>query len=427
MADAIAVFEPGHQTSIPPHDVYFAFASGRFAYDCVSCGAKCCRGFGYLVTDQKELSLQTQMRRHLPLFAAETINNGIRHEYIGNCQPGCFFLSADNRCEIHAEHGYSAKPETCRLFPFNNICRVGRFLVVAPAAGVCPLQVVEPGHSNDCSDHDQLLAGMSAQGLKARIPAISCVEGHADDVIATERQVLALSEERLVHADYVTFLAMQLEITSSDTTATSSTSAVGRWIERAADLLGTPNADQIGNDATLIRAMIASTPYLRSRMVFMDPTVSRSPDRVSVRPSQVPYALLLLYLLVEAARLTGMKVITFQTVAKIQTDFAPLAWLFGESDSVMVWRRFVPIDTAGLTNADTKAAFAEISRRLQYSQQSKRPTALLDIVTQHLPADAFARVLFLKQLAQAVAGRIVPIDRLATMPTREAQQVTPLV
>ena len=31
----------------------------------------------------------------------------------------CIFLTADNLCRIHAEHGYTEKPLSCQLFPFS--------------------------------------------------------------------------------------------------------------------------------------------------------------------------------------------------------------------------------------------------------------------------------------------------------------------
>ncbi len=34
-----------------------------------------------------------------------------------------FFLTAENRCSVEERAGHDAKPETCRLFPFNNILR----------------------------------------------------------------------------------------------------------------------------------------------------------------------------------------------------------------------------------------------------------------------------------------------------------------
>jgi len=44
---------------IPSERVHFAFASGRFAYDCVGCQAHCCRGFGY------ELRVGSELRAHV--------------------------------------------------------------------------------------------------------------------------------------------------------------------------------------------------------------------------------------------------------------------------------------------------------------------------------------------------------------------------
>ena len=112
--------------------IYFPFPSGRLGYDCVTCQAKCCRGFGYMTTVGAELDRQFEMRPTLPLFVSppDPRTSGGQVS-IGNCAPGCFFLADDGRCDIHRERGFAAKPETCRLFPFNNFRRVGRFLIVA--------------------------------------------------------------------------------------------------------------------------------------------------------------------------------------------------------------------------------------------------------------------------------------------------------
>jgi hypothetical protein len=79
----IALGERDRETFIEPEDVYFSFASGRLAYDCVSCNAKCCRGFGYLVTGSKEVALQIEMRRQLPLFVATSGNQRSRPGFRG--------------------------------------------------------------------------------------------------------------------------------------------------------------------------------------------------------------------------------------------------------------------------------------------------------------------------------------------------------
>src|SRR6476659_5582028 len=95
-------------TTITRDDVYFTFADGRLAYDCVTCSAKCCRGFGYLITSREGLGRHLELRRALPLFVSRGAKHDAHHAEVKNCAPGCFFLADDGNCEVHAEHGYEA-------------------------------------------------------------------------------------------------------------------------------------------------------------------------------------------------------------------------------------------------------------------------------------------------------------------------------
>lgn len=133
----LASTEPA--VTIAPENVYFPFESGRLSYDCEQCGAKCCRGYGYALSTS-ELAVQLRIRPALRFFVDAGLPQSRLHQ-IGNCPPSCFFLDADARCAIHSLHGYRVKPETCRLFPFNQLRICDPYLIVLPHDEICPLGV----------------------------------------------------------------------------------------------------------------------------------------------------------------------------------------------------------------------------------------------------------------------------------------------
>ena len=93
----------GRSLHIDPAKVYFTFSAGRLSYDCLKCGSKCCRGFGYSIGSGIEYEKQASMRKALPLFVAPAVSRGSSHIHISNVAPGCFFLANDGRCEVHTE------------------------------------------------------------------------------------------------------------------------------------------------------------------------------------------------------------------------------------------------------------------------------------------------------------------------------------
>lgn len=157
-----------HQASppvdIPSDNVYFAFASGRLSYDCVTCNAKCCRGHGYLLQRRDELQRHLAIRPHLKYFIDHAGKESRRQLLVKNCPPACFFLNTHGLCTLHVEDGYDAKPETCRLFPFNVLRRVANYVVVTPHSSLCPLEISSLGAERPESTHQELLKAMASQG-----------------------------------------------------------------------------------------------------------------------------------------------------------------------------------------------------------------------------------------------------------------------
>ncbi len=76
------------RATIPASNVYFAFCDGDFEFDCVTCGAQCCRGFGFFASKAEATRVATLApgTRH---FMDEVTPNGGR--VVSNFAPGCFF------------------------------------------------------------------------------------------------------------------------------------------------------------------------------------------------------------------------------------------------------------------------------------------------------------------------------------------------
>ena len=59
VSGSIVVTHSGRTTAISRDRVYFAFGDGRLAYDCVTCGAQCCRHHDF------EALVDPELQRHL--------------------------------------------------------------------------------------------------------------------------------------------------------------------------------------------------------------------------------------------------------------------------------------------------------------------------------------------------------------------------
>lgn len=174
--------------------MYFAFADGRLHYDCMSCGAACCRGHGYTLSIGAEVNQHLEGRSALRFFMTTSGLASSSRVFVDNCPPSCFFLTDTGHCRIHVDRGHRFKPETCRLFPFNRLRRLGAFLVVAPHLSLCPLQVTPPGVRSRTSSHDTLLEALADQGVATKIPDGVAPNGHLDHTVMVEREIVELSE-----------------------------------------------------------------------------------------------------------------------------------------------------------------------------------------------------------------------------------------
>src|SRR5690606_4255242 len=115
-----------------------------------------------------------------------------------NPRDRCWFLSDDGWCRIERDHGRSAKPASCRLFPFNRVFRLGDTTIVDYNAVICPLRA----YPADVSDEDVGLSGrVTHDEVWADIAAVDdpSVVGtalpdipNADTWLARERSIAAV-------------------------------------------------------------------------------------------------------------------------------------------------------------------------------------------------------------------------------------------
>ena len=131
-------------------DAYFTWPDRGLRYECRGCGA-CCKGLGIGIdVAGGQLAQLVGKRPELAVFvrkrgAATTAFNP---------RDRCWFLADDGLCRVEVEDGRSAKPASCRLFPFNRVFRAGELLVVDYNSVICPLRIAD----GDGVPHAEVLA-----------------------------------------------------------------------------------------------------------------------------------------------------------------------------------------------------------------------------------------------------------------------------
>ena len=165
----------------PIDHVYFTWPDRRFRYDCRGCGA-CCKGHGIGLDVAGGQLVQLLARR--PAIAAFLRRRGDAITAL-NPRDRCWFLADDGLCRIEVEDGRTAKPASCRLFPFNRVFRIGPYTIVDYNSVICPLRVADDGtsHAEVAAITDPTVVGTP---LAARDPA---AEGTA--FVDTERAIAA--------------------------------------------------------------------------------------------------------------------------------------------------------------------------------------------------------------------------------------------
>ncbi len=160
--------------------LHFAFADSAIGYDCVECGARCCKGLGFALGSDELIPLLTRAPGLAPF--AQPVRGAV---HMLDLEDGCWALAADGQCGIEREHGRAAKPSTCRLFPVNRLVRMGATIVVDVQLTHCPLVDARTRPRTvirwDEVARDLEAAGVGAIAIDGRPPA-----GVPDDWLARE-------------------------------------------------------------------------------------------------------------------------------------------------------------------------------------------------------------------------------------------------
>lgn len=400
---------------MPRDRTYFAFASGRFDYDCVSCGFTCCRGHGYQVHAGDELHGQVRGRPALAIFLERKDSEGRGILNVLNCKPSCFFLNSDGRCDIQRTDGYVSKPETCRLFPFNYLRHVEHYLVVAPHLGLCPLRVAPDGGTAGASCHDNLFADMATQGVHAGIPAATGLVRDVSALVALERSIVSMSEEYLSAAAYEAFVAAQCDATRDASIwnvcrtapAVPTREETWRWLRLVCEVLGACPRPEYAEHPTLIRTMVASTPALRSLLVFRQP--DRMPGHSIVPLERVPYVLLALHTLAALALEAGMTAVSYQTLMGLYRDHGPLLRMLAYVDCVMTWHPAGVVELAMDGGPDNQRRYIRIIQAIMST--AAIPRSLGRILCDNATQEQLDRSVFLRAVARRLADRLVPVSQ----------------
>jgi len=301
----IRLWHSGSPGEVSDSEVAFAFASGRLAYDCARCGAKCCRGYGYAASSTGELAYQLSVSPHLALFVDGSISHSTRQLHVLNSPSGCCFLQENGMCGVQVRGGYGVKPETCRLFPFNDLLRLGRFLIVRPHVGLCPIDVVQTDGHAPASLYATLLAELGLKGVQAQVPHCRDIGTEPDILVENEGRITTESEKYFSAADVMGYLASQDAIWEAQSRRVAPNMSTAAMVALCADLLSTPPAEKLGHDADLLRTFIAVTPALRSRLILRSVSAPDAPQFASVNVCDAGRALLTLYLIVSLPRFDG--------------------------------------------------------------------------------------------------------------------------
>ncbi len=401
--------------------VYFAFPSGRLGYDCVICGAKCCRGFGYLVSNGHELLHQLERRPHIRYFLDRA--EGSTHRAM-NAAPACFFLATDATCEVHSSAGYEAKPETCRLFPFNNMRLAGSYLIVAPHVSLCPLEVRAAGTVSDQSSHETLFGEIARRGISSRIMRCDGIVGDLDRLVALERRIVALSAAGERERSFTEFIDVQTKLTreagfesavsheGSGGPPTTSASA-GEMLAMMCRVLGLRATELDTAGAPACDTVVVMTPFLRSQLLFVE---ARAADSGIAAPSvleigRVPNMILATYAVAQLAHLAGMRTITFLTVSKLFSEYPDLIWMLAHLDEALQWKDDRQLDLTVDREAPFHLQYLRFTRALLPARQRRAPQALGDLLLEHNTCEGLEQVKFLKFVASRVRRDAVSCAR----------------
>lgn len=420
-------------SDISTENVFFTFPSGSLAYDCQWCNSWCCRGHGYLLNKAVEAPMHLQSRPNLHVFLNHEGNDSSKSSLeVINCPPGCFFLSTDGLCGIQKDHDLAAKPEACRLFPFNRIRRIGGYLLVSPHPSLCPLEFTPMGAFSDESGHEFLLAEMQRSGISAQVPLCDGPHGLSiEDALGLERAIRDEAQRYAGVTDYESYASAQLAMTESlvsfdrhcealsQTRAAERMRAFGRLVLR---LLGITLSSAQLADSNMSRSMAISTPTLRSDVVF---TAQKAQDGAFVATDldRVPYVMFGIYLLAVTAWGAGMSAITFQTLSGLARRYSALLSLLSEANRVMVLKPGVPIPLEAADGEDFQSRYLRVTKALLPRQQQRSERTLGDILEEHCTFHGSDRMRFLVLVARRFRGILLPINAYTSQHLSVAKRV----
>lgn len=418
----LRIHQAGSREPADVRELYFAFPSGRLSYDCVTCGARCCRGHGYVCGNHEELSRHLGLRPGLAAFV-ELRRASVRAPLqMGNLPDGCFFLTSEGLCDIHATHGEDEKPETCRLFPFNNLRLCGETLIVAPHPSLCPLIVLTGEERSRRSAHESLAEALSAKGVAAEVERCEPKGSTPDAFIALERAVVRAANDTLARRGSFLELAseqMALGRASSTTASTlagsqidaSESEEIVRALEDAAELFDVEVGVLSAGDREVEDVMIAATPFLRValglRYVRDD---GSGDDSECLSPTELPRALVGLYALALLAKRTGMQHVTFLTVARLLETFRPTLQLLVTFRRVMAWLPNVVLRLPTFARAELRAPYMCVAKALLSRQQRRSRTPLGELLRPILRTEGADRAILLRLVASSTFTKLVGID-----------------
>lgn len=403
---------PVESIEFADEDVLFTFQSGRFGYDCISCGAQCCNGHGFLSQVEREVAPQTRRRPAVRFFLerGRDVQSGMLS--MANCAQGCFFLQEDRLCAIHADEGLTAKPETCRLFPFNNLVRTENTLIVSPHTGLCPLSILPRGMNYEGSEHQTLLAGMRLRSIGAPVQRVSDILGDERVAIGLERRIGELAMRHRPEEGFESFCTQQLRetqrLTEMDRTLTEEAGAhaarVSAFLDAVYGVLGEKPSERVWREPAFVDVLLACTPFVRSQLVFR--RAGKVHHTLSVH--QVPYFMLAFGVMLAFARDCGLPPLNFPTVTGILSRQWMLLELLSWAHEPVRLRRDAFIDLRFAQEPLTQLILHQALRALLPAVQSRRERSLGEVLSEILPDDPLQRVLVLKDLAPRLVTLIGP-------------------
>lgn len=396
-------------------NVYLAFPDGLLHYDCVSCKAQCCRGHGYQLNAAREVQYQLRANPTVRFFV-NPCDAHAAHYHVSNAAPSCFFLTSDDRCGIQVQHGFDAKPSTCRFFPFNGLFVVDRYLVVHPHLSLCPIEVVAGGQRSACSNHESILDVMASYGIDQHVHERQPVVGVNTGLIVLEKAIRQLSEQHFASGSFTAFAAAQCALTAATIgNVNRNGSAEPAMADINADCEGLSSeiedtlgvSERIPVDQSITRAVIAMTPSLRALLVFR----RREDVTPQLELSMIPRFLLALHSMAQLAARAGMPSVSYQAVMRIAHDHAWLLHLLGELRSVIAWKPDATVNLAFGGTDQWQRSYARIARALLPRVQQAARVPLGQVLRENLPVDGFERVLLLKRLAVRLMPHVSPLQR----------------